>query len=578
MTGGSHFLVTADITVAIMTVDTCGVAGSCAGCCYSSNVLGIAVVTLHRIGSIVDITGTAQDIEGNCLLTGIIASKQRRSLVILQGISVAGGLGYHIAAAVAVDGNGKGSGAIHAIIGIQPVVAAGSSGCQVALIGRTVEGIGAGIDTAAQGKLCNAVAKGDGIAALGDGGLRAVIDILGSADGNIIAGRSNDHRRALHQLRSIGYQLVACVAGAFLYLCVQSVESLVAVDCVISSLCIAFRGLGFRLCNRLCNPTAEHKATGCLLCGSRHFDSIAAVDSLGRRYTLVYKGDCRLSSRAELNLNRTVAGSNHSKGIAALGNRSRTAGHLVTADIVAGLGGCGNGLTGQRNRTVIGIIGLSGDGIGRRTAGGAVITVGNRRIEQVKCQLRVVNKDVTGAGNGLHRIVTAQFPRIHRILFHPLDEHVLALHHAGRSPHIAGITPTDVHVQTDTRHVTAQVVLTARFLVGMIVTATFTVGGVATAGVFAVRGGTKHHHIVFIVAAKTFAVRPSMFAVKRAVPRRTDRLAGIEGRDLAAAVFAVGILIHRLGRAVAGNVAMRAFHQALQFLIQFAGRHRGDRG
>ena len=137
----------------------------------------------------------------------------------------------------------------------------------------------------------------------------------------------------------------------------------------------------------------------------------------------------------------------------------------------------------------------------------------NLLAKENESQFGIVNEYVTGACDGLNRVVTAKLPGVNGVCFYPFKQNVNAFHYAGSAPSIRGVAPTNVNVQEDTGYVTAKVVLAAGFLVGIVIAATFTVGGVAAGRVFAGRGGANHHDVIFITAAKSLTVGPCVFFV-----------------------------------------------------------------
>ena len=183
--------------------------------------------------------------------------------------------------------------------------------------------------------------------------------------------------------------------------------------------------------------------------------------------------------------------------------------------------------------------------------------------EHNEAKLGIVYEDVTGSGDGFYRIVSAKLPGIDGICLHPLEKNLAALHNAAGAPSVRGIAPTNVNVEEDTSYVTAKIVRAVRLLVGIVISRALTVCGVTSRGVLARRGGTKHHDIVLVVAAKALTVRPGVLAVPVAIPAGTDRLAGIEGGDCSAAILAVGISVKILGFIVTGLVSMRVRHKRL---------------
>ena len=192
--------------------------------------------------------------------------------------------------------------------------------------------------------------------------------------------------------------------------------------------------------------------------------------------------------------------------------------------------------------------------------------------KEQKCKLRVVNEDVSGAGDGLHRVVTTEFPCVNGILLHPFKKDIHALYHTVGAPSIVlavavCVFPTNVYVKEDTRHVTAHVVRSVGFTVGVIVAAALTVAFVASGEVFTRGGGTEHHNVVLVSALKSLAVGPGMLTVPRrtAVPGRTYAYTGVERGDLAiiciTAILAVGILEEGSACVIIVLVGVRICHK-----------------
>ncbi len=211
------------------------------------------------------------------------------------------------------------------------------------------------------------------------------------------------------------------------------------------------------------------------------------------------------------------------------------------------------------------------------TVGGSGIVCRNNCTEELEDQLGIVNKDVTGTGDGLDSIITAQLPGVHRVFFHPLQKDVLTLHDTFRAPHTAGIAPTDVDIQHDTGNVAVQVVLAVGDIVGIVEAAALAVSLVAAATVLRGCRGAEHHDVVFGI---TFAlgIGPGMLSVPGTVPGGTNLRTGVEGGNLTAAVLAVGVHAQILDITIAGNIGLLTGHKALQCLVQRAAGHGRSRG
>ena len=312
----------------------------------------------------------------------------------------------------------------------------------------------------------------------------------------------------------------------------------------------------------------------------RQSNGVTQMHDLGRSHGAVFPEEhIGGSLGSKVDLHSAVLSCVDYERVAALGHSCAAAGHCVTGNIVACSGNSSDHLAADRNGTVSIVICNSGDSISIRAGSlaGRRNHVGRHSfIKQQECQFGIVNEYVTGASDGLNRVVTAQLPGINGVFCHPLQQNVLALDNTGRTPHRAGIAPTDIYIQHNTGHVTVDVVLAAGFAVGIIVTAAFTVSLVATGTVLRLGSGTQHHNIVLTIAGSvTLTVGPGMLTVPCStfIPCRTDLITGIEGGNLTAAVLAVSIGVHRAGIVVAGNNLMIACHQFLQFDVQGTAGH-----
>ena len=236
------------------------------------------------------------------------------------------------------------------------------------------------------------------------------------------------------------------------------------------------------------------------------------------------------------------------------------------------LGGFG---LGRRDITHIAVLRLAGrsDHIG-----------GHCSLEQLEGQLGIVNEDITGAGDGLNGVVTAQLPGIDRVSCHPVQEDSLALNNTGRTPHVAGVAPTDIDIQHDTGNITTQVVSTVALAVGIVVASALAVSRVAAATVFRLSRGAQHHDIILAVAGIiALAVGPGMLTVPgvAAVPAGANGVTGIERRDLIGSfctTLAVSVLEQISGSLIAGLIGLIGLHQILQLQIQRAGRRTAGIG
>ena len=304
-------------------------------------------------------------------------------------------------------------------------------------------------------------------------------------------------------------------------------------------------------------------------------NGITQMYDLGRSHGAVFPEEhIGGSLGSKVDLHSAVLSCVDYERVATLGYSCAAAGHRVTGNIVACSGNSGDHLAADGNSTESIVICHSSDGICSRTGSlaGRRNHVGRHSfIKQQECQFGIVNEDVTGTGDGLNRVVTAQLPGINRVFCHPLQQNVLALDNALRTPHRAGIAPTDIDVQHDTGYVTVEVVLAAGFAVGIVEAAAFTVSLVAAGAILRLSSGTQHHNIIFaLTGGITLTVGPGMLTVpgRTAVPCGTDLVTGIEGGDSAAAVLAVGVSIHFTGIAVTGDHLMVGHHQVLQLSVQ----------
>ena len=133
------------------------------------------------------------------------------------------------------------------------------------------------------------------------------------------------------------------------------------------------------------------------------------------------------------------------------------------------------GLAGEKGKALFGAGGGNGNAfvkvvvialvtrIGSFARGGCHIG-GDLRAKEQKCKLGVVNKNVTGACDGLNRVIATKLPGINGIFFHPFKQNVKTLHNAGRAPSgiltvAVYVAPANVDVQEDTGYVAAYVVL-----------------------------------------------------------------------------------------------------------------------
>ena len=308
--------------------------------------------------------------------------------------------------------------------------------------------------------------------------------------------------------------------------------------------------------------------------------NIAAVSSCGgKRLTVVCVGNGHLGSGGKIDLNGAVAGCVHDEAVAALGHSCGAADQLIAGDHVALSRFCSDIGAGNGDSTHGAVVDGGCNGVGFVSIAGRGGHAGRDFLaEEQEGQLGIVNKNVTGAGDLLHNVITGQLPGIDGVFCHPVQKDVLALHHAACAPHIGSIAPACVHVERNTSHVAMQI---ATADVGIKVAGASAIGGITAAAVLVLSSGAKHHDVIFLTGAiGSFALRPGMLPVPggAAIPSRTDGGAAVEGGNLTvfpgAALLAVRILIKTPGFVIAGLVGMLAGHQILQLGIQGAAGHR----
>ena len=233
----------------------------------------------------------------------------------------------------------------------------------------------------------------------------------------------------------------------------------------------------------------------------------------------------------------------------------------------------------------VGVLGLAG---GRGHIGRDL------RAEEQESKLRIVHEHITGAGDGLNRVVTAHFPGVDRVFLHPVKQHIQALKNARSAENIVRVifgacvctSPANIDIENDTGHITTEVISTTGDAVGIVVACAgiLAIGLVATGAVLAGGGGTKHHNVIFTVSGSiTLTVGPGVLPVPStaAIPSRANGIAGIErGHFLCVltAILAVRVLIKIFGILIAGLIAMIVNHQTLQRSIQGAAGRIGSAG
>ena len=323
--------------------------------------------------------------------------------------------------------------------------------------------------------------------------------------------------------------------------------------------------------------------------GVAAFGAVGGLAVIGHRIGVLAGGVLG----GEIDADGAVGSGLDPEGVAVAGHSGAAADDGVAGDLITGGGSGNDGGAGQVDGTVGGVAGLGGDGvafgagIAAVTAAGAATAVGgfagggghvggNFPVIQQEGQLRVVNEDVTGAGDGFHGVVAAQLPGVDGVGDDPLQQNIQTFHDTARTPH-GGLGPADMLVEHDAGNVAPEVVLAAGFGIGIVVAAAFAVGLIAAGTVLGRAGGAQHHDVVFTVTG-ALAVGPGMLPVPggAGVPAGADGQTGIEGRDglgHLGAVFTVGVLVQKTGLAVIGDMGMVLLHQGLQGLIQFAGRN-----
>ena len=205
-------------------------------------------------------------------------------------------------------------------------------------------------------------------------------------------------------------------------------------------------------------------------------------------------------------------------------------------------------------------------------AGGSYHILRDLPAKQQPGIFRIIYKHVTHAGNGLNRIVSAHFPGIHRIFFHPFQQDVQALYNAGSAPHGARYTPAHIHIQHHSGTVAPD------GFTGIVVAAAFAVGRVAPGGVFAGIGGPQMHDIADLLAGAQLAFGPDVLLIPggAAVPLAGNGdLAVEQGHLVDIACLTVGVFVVVTDIFVAVIVSIKSVgggHQILQLSIKLASR------
>ena len=221
---------------------------------------------------------------------------------------------------------------------------------------------------------------------------------------------------------------------------------------------------------------------------------------------------------------------------------------------------------------------------GEIAAGGAHQVLGNLRAEQQEGQFGIVHKDISGAGDGLDRVITAQLPGVHRVFFHPLQQNIQTFHYAVAAPHGAGVAPADIDIQHNAGYITTKIVGFVGYFIGIIKPGAFAIGFVAASAVLADRGRAQHREVIFTISGGiALAVGPGMLPVPSGatIPIRANRLAGIErgnGHRVLRAVLAIGVAEQVSGIAIGSFIMVGILHQRLQLTVQCAGGSIGSTG
>ena len=367
------------------------------------------------------------------------------------------------------------------------------------------------------------------------------------------------------------------VTAARLHTRIESVQHHVGYNGVVFARFIVGRHLGGVLHLAL-RPTHKGVAARQRTAVIGQSDDVTGIgDLLGHGAVCKGKPHGGLGTLGKVNADGHVRSGDDVEHVAIAVDSGTAAEDSIAADSITRLRSSGDGRTLHRNGTIVRIIGVGSDGVAdRRTlSGGRSVILRHSLVKQQEGQLGIVYEYVTGTGDRFHRVVATQLPGIHGIFFHPLEQNLFALHNTGGAPHIIQstivirtATPTYVDVQHDTGHVATQIVRAVALRIGVVEFAALTIGGVATAGVFAHRGGTEHHNVrlalgIGVTAAVTLTVRPSVLTIpsRATIPFGTDRLAGIEGRDGSAAILTVGVFEQISGISIGRRSIQVIVHQ-----------------
>ena len=257
---------------------------------------------------------------------------------------------------------------------------------------------------------------------------------------------------------------------------------------------------------------------------------------------------------------------------------------VATAFHRAGVDGVTHGGAGSCNGSACyKIVAIVVAGV-RTLTGGSGVIGGNLCTQQQEAQFGVVNENVTGAGDGLDRVVTTHFPSVNGVLFHPLQQDFLVLNNAIGAPHLRCILPADIAVQHHTGHVATDIITGgSHVLIGIVIAAAFAISFVATAAVDSGRGRTQQHDVRCVTNGAVvgsgdlhLALRPAVLTVvgDALIPFTAELVAGVEAGDIiTVALLAVSERKQITNIAIAG-VSRHVFGQELlDLFVHFRGRN-----
>jgi len=290
--------------------------------------------------------------------------------------------------------------------------------------------------------------------------------------------------------------------------------------------CPAHKAVALRQCTGICRQSIALIHLD-LLCG------------FGR--TVFHDPNSICCGRLKGDQNRTIRRCVYGKDISILLYRGIAGCDLIADNLIAAGRIGGHTAAADRNCTIGSIIGLRGDGIVccGGTAGGGFITGRHIFLKQLKSQLRIINKDIPGTGDGLYRVITTHFPGIHRVSFYPVKKNFHALHNAVTAPHIIKdflffSSPTNIYIQNSTSYIAANIICRA-IQVGIKEPCAYAVCLISSAGVIAGSFRSYHHNIYFIdtatvaAAGSSLTIWPGMLPVpcSSAVPFRSNLTTGV---------------------------------------------------